>query len=215
MPKHLILDIGKVLVTYKNNADDGHLFFYLQQKEPFALEEAKEYLYKHYRPLEIGTITLTQFMRQFNRQFSTHFTTKDFFYAKKRNCNFNKELVTYCKKHKKQFDTSILSGNNKALLDWYAQQFHFSIWTKARVYSYQHGMNKENPKIFHVLLQKLHAKPQDCVFVDDQKHYTSVAKSIGMHAITYNGNNKTLFLQLDKIFTSSATTRIMTKKKAR
>jgi FMN phosphatase YigB (HAD superfamily) len=200
MPKHLILDIGKVLVTYEH---DSLLFSYLQEKQEFPLEPAKTFFQQHTHQLNIGKITFPQFMKKFNQKFCTHFTSNDFFAAKRRNSNFNWELVSYCKKHKTHFDTSILSGNHKAIIDWYSGIFKFTTWTKVRVYSYQHGTNKDTPKLFLIILKKLHAQPQDCVFVDDKDKFVLMAKSVGMHAITYNGDNNTLFLQLDKIFMPS------------
>ena len=47
------------------------------------------------------------------------------------------------------------------------------------------GYAKPNPKIFEVALERLGAKPDECVFVDDTEENVASARSIGMKVILY------------------------------
>lgn len=51
--------------------------------------------------------------------------------------------------------------------------------------SYELGLLKPNPEIFLTVLDKLHAHPEQTLFIDDKTVNVDAAKSIGMNGITY------------------------------
>lgn len=51
--------------------------------------------------------------------------------------------------------------------------------------SYEQHLRKPNPEAYINVLNTLHAKPEECVFVDDVLMNIDGAKTIGMHAILF------------------------------
>lgn len=54
--------------------------------------------------------------------------------------------------------------------------------------SYDLGLLKPDPLIYKVVLQKLGAKPQEVIFIDDKKKNIEAAKSLGILGIVFNRN---------------------------
>lgn len=48
-------------------------------------------------------------------------------------------------------------------------------------YSYEMGMRKPEPEIFHAIMRKHDLSPKRTLFVDDKKDNTDVAESLGLH----------------------------------
>ena len=109
----------------------------------------------------------------------------------------NKELYKFAFKLKKQrYKIAILSDqwqlSKKALvLPKYMKKFD------EVVISCDIGLRKPDPKIFKLLLTKLKLKPSQCLFIDNQKWNTDVAKKLKFKTILYK-DNKQLFIQLGK-----------------
>lgn len=47
------------------------------------------------------------------------------------------------------------------------------------------GLIKPEPAIFEHIMQKLDAKPQECIFIDDNPKHTDAAARLGIHGIVY------------------------------
>lgn len=54
--------------------------------------------------------------------------------------------------------------------------------------SYDLGLLKPDPLIYKVVLQKLGAKPQEVIFIDDKQKNVEAAKSLGILGIVFNRN---------------------------
>lgn len=54
--------------------------------------------------------------------------------------------------------------------------------------SYELGLLKPDIKIYQVVLQKLNAKPQEVIFIDDKQTNVEAAKLIGIHGIVFDRN---------------------------
>jgi HAD superfamily hydrolase (TIGR01509 family) len=54
-----------------------------------------------------------------------------------------------------------------------------------KLFSYEIGCTKREPRTFHVLLDKLSAAPDQCLFVDDNPRNVEVARSVGIDSIRF------------------------------
>jgi epoxide hydrolase-like predicted phosphatase len=54
------------------------------------------------------------------------------------------------------------------------------------------GMHKPEPAIFHLGAERIGARPEDCVFVDDLRENCAGAEEVGMTAILHRGPDSTL-----------------------
>lgn len=63
-------------------------------------------------------------------------------------------------------------------------------------YSYEVGLSKPDPGIYHDALARLGVEPHEALFVDDRPPNVEAARSLGMHAHLYRGR-EALFVDLD------------------
>lgn len=98
----------------------------------------------------------------------------------------NQEVFEYIAELKKLgYKTAILSNVSD---DWItrvllsdAEKLLFDEF----VFSFQVGTAKPDPLMYDTVCQKLGVKTPECVFIDDQERYCTVAQDLGMKAIHY------------------------------
>lgn len=66
--------------------------------------------------------------------------------------------------------------------------------------SYELGLLKPNKAIYQSVLEKLNAKPEEVIFIDDKRENVEAAKSLGINGIVFDRNTisrqiKTLITQ--------------------
>lgn len=97
----------------------------------------------------------------------------------------NEPLFVYIKQElKPRFRLGMLSN---AAADWLSMLFNpeqLKLFDQA-VLSYQIGHAKPEPEAFETICQRLGAKPEECIFVDDAEHFCAAARTLGMQAIWY------------------------------
>jgi HAD superfamily hydrolase (TIGR01509 family) len=54
-----------------------------------------------------------------------------------------------------------------------------------KLFSYEIGSTKREPRTFHVLLDMLSAAPGQCLFIDDQPRNVEVARAVGIDSIRF------------------------------
>ena len=116
--------------------------------------------------------------------------------AVKKNFKLNKEILIIIKKLRKNYKTAIISNQwvithkvliNKNIL----KSFDVS------VFSHIVGSRKPEKKIYLIALKKLKLKPEECIFIDDQKSTLEPAGKLGMKTILFK-SNKQLIKELKK-----------------
>ncbi len=55
----------------------------------------------------------------------------------------------------------------------------------SKLFSYEIGSTKREPRTFHILLDRLSAAPVQCLFIDDNPWNAEVARSIGIDSIRF------------------------------
>lgn len=60
------------------------------------------------------------------------------------------------------------------------------------ILSYQEGVIKPQPEIYHLLIDRYSLIPQECVFLDDRAENVEAAKKIGFHTIHFSTREKAL-----------------------
>lgn len=104
----------------------------------------------------------------------------------------NKKLLVFASSLKKSgYKTAILSDqwllSKKALiLPAFYKNFN------SVVVSCDVGMRKPNPKIYKLTLKRLKLKPNEVIFIDNQKWNISPAKRIGMRTILFKDTEQTI-----------------------
>ena len=73
--------------------------------------------------------------------------------------------------------------------------------------SFMLGMLKPDVMIYKTVLQKLGAKPEEVIFVDDKPKNVEAAKSVGIHGIVFDKN--TINRELKKIIRKESKNKII------
>ncbi len=107
----------------------------------------------------------------------------------------NKELLSWIKKNKKKYKISILTNNTITIDILLREKFKIHHLFDYVFVSGEIGLVKPDPKIFEYVLKKLKAKPEECLFVDDNSENIKSAEKLGFYTILFT-NNKDFFEKL-------------------
>lgn len=66
------------------------------------------------------------------------------------------------------------------------------------LFSWEVGMNKPNPAIFELAVERLHAKPEEIVFIDDKLGHLEGAEQVGLRTILFSDTDEVIS-QLQKL----------------
>jgi putative hydrolase of the HAD superfamily len=108
----------------------------------------------------------------------------------------NKTLLKIIRRLKKNYKTAILSNQ-------WSMPYKILITKEIKsnfdvmVFSHQVGFKKPSENIYHLTLQRLNLKSNECVFIDDIEENLVPAKKLGMKTILFK-NNKQLIQDLKK-----------------
>lgn len=79
----------------------------------------------------------------------------------------------------------MLSNHGKEWVEYCENKYSYHKLFHSVIYSYQVKLSKPDKKIFNLLIAKLHLKPRECLFIDDNKNNVLAAESFGMKTIQF------------------------------
>jgi putative hydrolase of the HAD superfamily len=82
--------------------------------------------------------------------------------------------------------TAILSNMGDNVLANLQREFLWIHNFDVLIWSFQHLMAKPDPAIYHLVLEKLHVRPEESLFLDDKLINVQAAQALGMHAIQFS-----------------------------
>ncbi len=188
MIKHLIFDFGGVFLDL--GGKNGKIHYSLEKVFNISEEKALELWKEHKEKLIIGTETPEEFLTRvgviLNHPISTseaHETWRKVNKMEKDSIDW--DLVNYVESLKKNYKIHMLS--NAIDLDAGNSEWedlinkHFDNIYK----SFGIGHKKPNKEAFLYVLEKIGAKPEECVFVDDLQVNIDAANELGIKSILY------------------------------
>lgn len=87
--------------------------------------------------------------------------------------------------YKNGYKLGLLSIHAKEWIDHVESQFDFHKLFHSRLYSFEAGLSKPDPRAFEMILEKLGANPQECLFIDDYFVNTQAAEQLGISTIIF------------------------------
>jgi len=176
MIKTILLDIGNVLLFVRN----VHAGLDISNYNPLK----KYVLSSRVRAYEKGKIPTEEFYTWFCKK-----TKQDI-----RNLNelfedvfsLNEDMVSLVEKLKKTHRLVALSNTNEANYNFFSKKYSIFDIFDDYVLSYKVGSLKPESKIYEVALGKALCKPEECVFIDDNRKFVNAAKKLGINAIQYD-----------------------------
>lgn len=198
MIKNIIFDLGGVLLL--QNPIRGEV--YLSNIFNVSLDEVKMFYENKRRDYVTGKISSVELLSEFKKisrspipvnrlldEFKNEYI-KDII-------RINYELIELVDSLKKDFRVYIFSNTvdiHDRVVQKTAVYSHFE-----RVFkSYTDHIFKPEPESYKYVINKIAAKPEECVFIDDLKTNVEGAQAVGMQGIRYENNHK-LIEDLNKI----------------
>jgi epoxide hydrolase-like predicted phosphatase len=188
MIKHLIFDFGGVFLDL--GGENGKIHYNLEKVFGISEEKALELWKEHKEKLIVGTETPEEFLKRvgaiLNHPISTieaHELWKKFNKMEKGSIDW--ALVDYVESLKKNYKIHMLSNAidlDAGNAEW-ADLIHKNF---DNIYkSFSIGHKKPNKEAFLHVLEKIGAKPEECVFVDDLQINIDAANELGINSVLY------------------------------
>jgi epoxide hydrolase-like predicted phosphatase len=117
--------------------------------------------------------------------------------------SLDRDLVDYIRSLRPQYKTGLLSNAWDDLRDVLENGWKIAAAFDAVVISAEVGVAKPDPKIYHIILERLGVAPAEAVFIDDFSENVAGARAVGMHAIHFK-NRDQLRADLDQVLDSPA-----------
>ena len=187
MIKAIIFDIGGVIVNTDSFVNKWSRIFKPKNKREFWQDLNQEML-----PLCRGDITEKQFWKNVAEKYKvdsklvpSSLLREDF----KKSLKINRQLLKTIKNLKSKYKIAVISNIIKHHSDENRKIGLYDHFDHI-VLSFEVKMTKDSKKIFLLALEKLKAKPNECIFVDDVKKFIDTAKSVGMKTILFRNNRQ-------------------------
>jgi HAD superfamily hydrolase (TIGR01549 family) len=201
--KNIIFDLGEVLFTgikntglalmEKHKIDEALVKGapFSTSKTPLLIPLVQEFFNGNISEDEYIKAVLFQYP-----QFGTDYWLKDHIRENFREVEGTRELVIGLKKL--GYKTAILSVHGKEWIDYLEKKFNFHELFDVVSFSYDEGISKPNPSAFQNILKKLNAKPEECIFIDDNPRNVEAAKALRIESILFT-NATELQIGLEKL----------------
>ena len=86
---------------------------------------------------------------------------------------------------KREYSLALLSNDVKEWSEYLRNKFEINNLFKVIIISGDVGLRKPDVRIFHFILEKIEALPEECVFIDDNLYNLEPASRLGMKTIRF------------------------------
>lgn len=197
MIKNIIFDLGRVILNHRK------YFMYEVFAKAFSLslEKAKKIWHENKDLLVIGKETEEEFFTRLKKELTTKYTVWEIKQMWRKSYeneakDINTDILNLIEKLKKTYKVYLLTDTVGLHDEFNSRRNIYSRFD--RVFkSYVEKVKKPDKKAYMNVLDKIEAKAQECVFIDDLEDNVRAAEKIGMKGIVYN-NFKQLKDELKK-----------------
>ncbi len=79
----------------------------------------------------------------------------------------------------------LLSVHGREWIEYCERKFNYHGLFDATLYSFEIGLSKPEKEVYKVILERLRAKPSECIFIDDNETYLEGARKLGIATIHF------------------------------
>lgn len=90
----------------------------------------------------------------------------------------------------KGYRLGLLSVQGKEWANYVEEKFGYHRLFHSVLYSFEVAVSKPDKKAYQIILERLKAKPDECVFIDDHQKNLVPAEELGMKTILFTGPEK-------------------------
>ena len=186
MAKTLIFDLGGVLVDLNWERVCAPLTELSKKRAADVRREVSEGSLA--RLLMLGQLSSTEFHRRLCQTLGIEIEYEAFLGIWVRLLSANEEIVPLVERLKENHPLVLASNTDEIHFTYSKQQFGVLNHFDQHFLSYQMGILKPDPQFFHRMLRDLGLPPTECVFIDDVNENVESARSLGITAIQFQGN---------------------------
>jgi putative hydrolase of the HAD superfamily len=95
------------------------------------------------------------------------------------------------------YNLGLLSVHAKEWVDYCNHRYGYHKLFDSILYSFEVGLSKPNKKVYELILNKLKARPEECLFIDDKESNLVTARELGIRSIQFK-NYKQLIYDLKR-----------------
>jgi putative hydrolase of the HAD superfamily len=194
----VIWDIGNVLLNL--DFPKAHRFFI--NKSGLSKEiyfKTKVLCPENIKRFETGQFSGLDFFRQFCEELQIDMTLAEFyevwndiFEVNRHNCYLMEKCL------RGNIECFALTNTNSIHLPFITANYPFFQKLKGIVASYEVGLVKPDPDIFHFILSQYQLEPGKTIFVDDRIENVAAAKNLGIWCFHYVFNDLEFYTQMQK-----------------
>lgn len=181
----LIFDLGGVIVR----TDFPEVRERLENKLGLAPGTLERHIWDgpDWELAELGAITYEEYWRRVGAAlgFSTPEETAAFRREYFSGDRVDQGLLALIRDLKARYKIGLLSNAPDTLDDWLDNHTQVKHLFDAVVYSAQVGLAKPDPRVFHLILDKLKVLPSEAIFIDDSLANVEAALALGMTALRF------------------------------
>jgi len=187
MIKTIILDLGGVYFTR------GTTLAIEKLKDMYNLKDRELNLFfediagSEGNLIRLGLITMDQFEEKFYSMIKVEEKNKQ----KIRYIWFNSYVPHYGMKQiikqlkEKSIKLIIFSGNIRERIEFLENRYNFLKYFDKAIFSFDYRKNKNDIEFYEELLKHIECKPEEALFIDDQKKNVKIAKTLGLKGLYF------------------------------
>lgn len=131
---------------------------------------------------QLGHLTNQEFLEYLGYEIPGA-TMKDYL---KNYLTLDEEFIPFAENCSKKMDFCLLSNDVLEWSEFLTDYYHMNQYFKEKIVSGEVHMRKPDKEIFLHTLERLKAKPGECIFVDNSVKNLLAAEKIGIHTILFN-----------------------------
>lgn len=186
MIKHIVFDIGNVLMTFMPEA---YFIRWFQTEEKTHRICVRIFTHEAWEKYDQGIWMLEDLYEVYHAAYpdmveETDIVLKNWLQLMEP----MQESIAFLREVKSSgYGVYILSNISKDSADYLKETQEFFPLADGAVLSYEEKTNKPDPHIFEVLLQRYHLQSGEILYLDDNKHNIEQAARMGIHGILFTG----------------------------
>jgi 2-haloacid dehalogenase len=99
-------------------------------------------------------------------------------------------VLDLLEKLRKHYRLAALTVISKEWLDYKREKYNLDGYFETIVSSGYSGLIKPDPDFYKLLIEKLHVRPEECVFIDDSTRNLLPAEELGMKTLLFTGQKE-------------------------
>lgn len=186
MIKTIIFDNNGVLTDKNKLALEFSKYFNV------SFDEMSSVIKKMIEAVDLGGITTTEFFQNISQYFNKNYNLDELFEVFLSCYDPYADIRSFLIDLKQRCEIALLSNFGDAFDFVDKRSWNYrDIFSKDKIFvSYKLGMIKPNEDIYLYTLEKLGRKPEETVFIDDNKDNVETARGLGMNVIHFTNLKK-------------------------